>query len=194
MRRIVMVMAVILGIALIAGCSQRKIAQSPEQPLAQQPPSSAVQEREGAGGIGSSPAAESVTERELGRAQQAGPAASVIEIEEALKDIHFDYDKYDIRDDAKPVLKALASRLSKDGTLGVIVEGHCDDRGTGEYNLALGDRRASATRTYLVSLGIPSSRIQTISYGEEKPACSDATEPCWANNRRAHFVLTLPKK
>ena len=70
-----------------------------------------------------------------------------------------------------------------------MVEGHCDERGTNEYNLALGDRRSRAVRDYLVALGIGSNRIETISYGEEKPVCAEKTEECWAKNRRAHFVV-----
>ena len=71
----------------------------------------------------------------------------------------------------------------------ILIEGHCDDRGTNEYNLALGDRRAKSVRDYLVALGIASNRIETISYGEEEPLCTDQTEECWAKNRRAHFII-----
>jgi len=83
----------------------------------------------------------------------------------------------------------VSGHMTKDSSAILSIEGHCDERGTNEYNLALGDRRAKAVKDYLVSLGVPSSRIETISYGEEKPLCSAQNEDCWAKNRRAHFVL-----
>ncbi len=83
--------------------------------------------------------------------------------------------------------------LSPNPKTKVVVEGNCDERGTSEYNLALGDRRANAAKSYLVSLGIPSRRIKTISYGKEKPLCTESTEECWSKNRRDHFVLTEAK-
>ncbi len=110
--------------------------------------------------------------------------------EEGLfKDIHFDFDKYNIQDTYRSDLKSVATWMRKNTAAKLSVEGHCDDRGTNEYNLALGDRRAKAVKDYLVSLGVPSSRIATISYGEEKPLCTEHTEECWAKNRRAHFVV-----
>ena len=106
-----------------------------------------------------------------------------------FKDINFDFDKYDVKESFKPELKSIASWMTKNPGAKLSVEGHCDDRGTNEYNLALGDRRAKAVKDYLVSLGVSSSKIETISYGEEKPLCSEQTEDCWAKNRRAHFVV-----
>jgi peptidoglycan-associated lipoprotein len=106
-----------------------------------------------------------------------------------FKDIHFDYDKYNVKDEYKPELKSVASWITKNSGTKLSVEGHCDERGTNEYNLALGDRRAKAVKDYLVSLGVPSSKVETISYGEEKPLCTEQTEECWAKNRRAHFVV-----
>ncbi|NWF51888.1 MAG: peptidoglycan-associated lipoprotein Pal [Nitrospirae bacterium] len=110
-----------------------------------------------------------------------------------FEDIHFDFDKYDIRVDAKPILESVADWLIKNKTVLLLIEGHCDERGTNEYNLALGDRRAKATKDYLIALGIPSGRIQIMSYGEEKPLCIEKTEDCWQKNRRSHFV-TLKEK
>jgi len=101
-----------------------------------------------------------------------------------FKDIHFDYDRSDIRDDARPVLAANAQVLRRFDFLQVTLEGHCDERGTVDYNLALGERRARATSEYLVSLGIPAGRLRTVSYGKEAPLCSEETEDCWARNRR----------
>ncbi|MEW6214471.1 MAG: peptidoglycan-associated lipoprotein Pal [Nitrospirota bacterium] len=106
-----------------------------------------------------------------------------------FEDIHFDFDKYDIRPDAKPAFQRIASWLLKNPSVKILIEGHCDERGTNEYNLALGDRRAKATRDYLVALGVASGKFEMISYGEERPLCTEKTEECWQKNRRAHFVV-----
>lgn len=108
-----------------------------------------------------------------------------------VQDIHFDYDKSDIRPVDQPVLQADASALKQifqmDPNFVVTIEGHCDERGSAEYNLALGDRRAAATRDALVALGVPTDKLKTVSYGKERPLCTDPTEECYARNRRAHF-------
>jgi peptidoglycan-associated lipoprotein len=106
-----------------------------------------------------------------------------------LKDIHFDFDRYDIRPDDTRTLDANATWLKGNGSMLVLIEGHCDERGTNEYNLALGERRAKAAMNYLVSQGVQASRITIISYGEERPGCMDKSEGCWAQNRRAHFLV-----
>ncbi len=111
------------------------------------------------------------------------------EMQARMKDIHFDFDRYVIKTDDKPILKIVAEALRKNSTLKVTIEGNCDDRGTNEYNLALGDRRATSAKEYLLSLGIESGRMDTVSYGEEKPLCTENTESCWAKNRRDHFDL-----
>ncbi len=108
-----------------------------------------------------------------------------------LADIHFDFDRYDIRADAARVLEASAAWLKAHPTYLVLVEGHADERGTNEYNLALGERRARASMNYLVSHGVAASRFTIISYGEERGLCSEPTEACWAKNRRAHFAVKL---
>lgn len=108
-----------------------------------------------------------------------------------VQDIHFDYDKSEVRASDQSILQADATALkqifSMDSNFIVTVEGHCDERGSAEYNLALGDRRAAATRDALVALGISADKLKTISYGKERPLCTDATEDCYARNRRAHF-------
>ena len=106
-----------------------------------------------------------------------------------LKDIHFDFDKYDIRPADAAILKGNADLLKKYHNVKVQIEGHCDERGTVEYNLALGERRANNTKRYLVSLGIASNRISTISYGKERPLDPGHNEEAWAKNRRAHIVV-----
>jgi peptidoglycan-associated lipoprotein len=124
--------------------------------------------------------------------QVEGLPGSVEEINRRgfLKDAFFDYDKSDLRDDARTALSANADWLKKNPSVQFLIEGHCDDRGTTEYNLALGDRRANSAREYLVSLGIDASRIRTVSYGKERPFCTAQTEECWQQNRRAHFLAT----
>jgi peptidoglycan-associated lipoprotein len=107
-----------------------------------------------------------------------------------LKDIHFDFDKYDIRPGDASILKENAELLKKYPKVKIQIEGHCDERGTNEYNLALGERRANSTKNYLTSLGISSERISTISYGEERPLDPGHNEEAWAKNRRAHTIIT----
>ncbi len=106
----------------------------------------------------------------------------------SLATIHFDFDKYNIKPDDRIILNQNAAWLRLNPGR-VKIEGHCDERGTSEYNLALADKRANATKNYLVSLGINSSRISTISYGEERPLCSEKMESCWSQNRRAQFLM-----
>jgi peptidoglycan-associated lipoprotein len=105
-----------------------------------------------------------------------------------VKDSFFDYDKVDIRPDTRDALSQTAQFLRTYPQVRVAVEGHCDERGSTEYNLALGDRRAQATKDFLVSLGVTADRMDTISYGKERPACTDHNESCWQQNRRGHFV------
>ncbi len=105
------------------------------------------------------------------------------------ENIHFDFDKYNLLPLAQQILQKKAEWLWNNHDVTVIIEGHCDERGTNEYNLALGDRRAESARTYLINLGIAGSRLTTISYGEERPVDSGHNEVAWAKNRRAHFII-----
>jgi peptidoglycan-associated lipoprotein len=109
--------------------------------------------------------------------------------EKEVKDAYFDYDKADIRSDARDALSQTAQFLRSYPQLKVALEGHCDERGSTEYNLALGDRRAAAAKQFLVSLGIGADRVETVSYGKERPFCSAATDACYQQNRRGHFVM-----
>lgn len=106
-----------------------------------------------------------------------------------LDDIHFDFDKSDIRADSREILQKNADWLQNNPDIKIQIEGHCDERGTAEYNLALGERRAMSTKKYLMSLGISADRIYTISYGEELPIDPNHSEDAWAKNRRAHFLV-----
>jgi peptidoglycan-associated lipoprotein len=126
---------------------------------------------------------EDIGEQELSPEEVAEMAKTV------LKDVLFDFDKYQIRPDARPSLDEVASLLGDKKDLSLIIEGHCDERGTTEYNLALGERRAKSAKNYIVSLGVSPSRMNTVTYGEEKPVCTYQEENCWQKNRRAHFVV-----
>jgi peptidoglycan-associated lipoprotein len=106
-----------------------------------------------------------------------------------LKDVFFEFDRYDLTSDARTTLRANADWMKSNSSTRVEIEGHCDERGTNEYNLALGAKRAQAAREFLSTLGIPADRLSTISYGEEIPVCKEASESCWRQNRRARFVI-----
>jgi peptidoglycan-associated lipoprotein len=107
-----------------------------------------------------------------------------------LEDVHFDYDRAELSDQARAILEKHALWLQNHRAAKVVVEGHCDERGTVDYNLALGDKRARVAREYLVSLGVAGDRLQTVSYGKEKPLDPASNEQAWARNRRAHFVVS----
>ena len=127
-------------------------------------------------------------EKSLVAKKERGIEGEVFE-SKLLKDIRFDYDKYDIRRVDEEILRENAAFLKKNPKMKIQIEGHCDERGTVEYNLALGERRANNTKRYLVSLGITSDRISTISFGKERPLDPGHHEEAWAKNRRAHIVV-----
>jgi peptidoglycan-associated lipoprotein len=105
-----------------------------------------------------------------------------------IKDVFFDYDKYDVRPDQQTAVQGDAQWLAQHPNVRFTLEGHCDERGSTEYNLALGDNRATAVKNALVQAGVSADRIRTISYGKEKPFCTESNEQCWQQNRRGHFV------
>lgn len=114
-----------------------------------------------------------------GKSPAAGP----------LKDIYFEFDQYNLHTDARDVLKFHSNWLKNHASAQVEIEGFCDERGTGEYNLALGAKRAQTAKDYLVTLGIPAGQISTVSYGKELPVCQDHSEECWQKNRHDRFVV-----
>lgn len=122
-------------------------------------------------------------------AKDAADQAATTAVELTIQSIYFDFDKSSIRDDARDILKVNADIFNKKNTAGIVVEGHCDERGTAEYNMALGERRAQEAKKYLVNLGVNASRIETVSYGKEKPVDPGHDEAAWAKNRRAEFLL-----
>jgi len=117
------------------------------------------------------------------------PSPSEFQETSSLGDAHFAFDRYDIQPSDKPILQQNAKWLKAHEAATLLIEGHTDERGTNEYNLALGERRAKATRDYLVSLGIDGARITVMSYGEERPLCTERAAECWARNRRSHFLV-----
>jgi len=134
------------------------------------------------------PAEQPVTTAPRGMEEVApAPAPEAVS---GLEDIYFDFDKSTIRADAREVLSKNYEAAKGMPSAKLLVEGHCDERGTNAYNMALGQRRADATKDYLVSLGMDTGLLSTISYGEEKPECTESNEDCWAKNRRAHFVIS----
>ncbi len=118
---------------------------------------------------------------------EKGPSMDELWAKE-VRDAYFDTDKADLRPDAREALSSTANFLKAYPSVKVTIEGHCDERGSTEYNLGLGDRRASAVKQYLGSLGIAADRMTTVSFGKEKPSCMEHGEPCWQQNRRGHFV------
>jgi peptidoglycan-associated lipoprotein len=126
------------------------------------------------------------TEESLSAAERQRREAEAAFVNE---DVYFEYDKYDLSPKARDVLSNKALFLKTYSALRVLVEGHCDERGTSEYNLALGERRANAVKQYLLTLGVAEGRLSTVSYGKERPQDPGHNEAAWAKNRRAHFVV-----
>ena len=118
------------------------------------------------------------------------PTATIEELFRTnVRDAFFDYDKSDIRPDAREALARTAEFLRTHSQIRVVIEGHCDERGSTEYNLGLGDRRAQAVRQFMISLGVSADRMETVSMGKERPFCTQSNEDCWQQNRRGHFVM-----
>jgi peptidoglycan-associated lipoprotein len=141
----------------------------------------------GPGGMATASASVNVS---IPSAAVATPQPSLEELfTKEVRDAFFDYDKASIRNDARSALSATAEFLRSYAGVAIVIEGHCDERGSTEYNVALGDRRSDAAKDFLVSQGVPSNRIQTVSYGKERPFCTQENESCWQENRRAHFRM-----
>jgi peptidoglycan-associated lipoprotein len=132
------------------------------------------------------PAPRPLTEEEI----FARKSVDQLNSERPLDDVFFDLDKSDIRDDGRSALQRNADWLKKWPSTQITVEGHCDSRGSSEYNLGLGSRRANAVKDYLSSLGVPANRLTIVSKGKEQPFCNDESESCWQQNRRGHFLIT----
>jgi len=189
MKKTILLVLIAFGI-IFTGCSSKKTVAQPEQPMQETPAQqTTAPTKESAQRMPDRRSTERITEQQLAKIDTKEETPKYLEEKGKFEDIYFDYDQYDVRADAQPVLQTISSWLLKNMPAKILIEGHCDDRGTNEYNLALGDRRSKSVRDYLVALGIASDRIETISYGEEEPLCTDQTEECWAKNRRAHFII-----
>lgn len=197
------ILIVCLGLTLV-GCPKKTVTKG--EPTSKSAEQMAI-EREKAAKLEAERKEKEAKEEARIREEEAKKAAAAKEFEKSLvakktpgiegtvfesqllKDIYFEFDKYDIDPADAEVLKGNAALLMKHPTMKIQIEGHCDERGTGEYNLALGQRRANSTKKYLISLGFAEGRISTISYGEEKPFDPGHSEEAWSKNRRAHFVI-----
>ena len=167
---IVFLVIIAFGMTIFTGCAEKSTVVKGE----------AVQEQK----VG---AAQEVTGQSDQEQSAKVEAAATAEVN--IRDINFDFDQSNIRADAREILKANADILLKKGAAKITIEGYCDERGTAEYNMALGERRAQEAKKYIINLGVKASQIKTISYGEERPLDSGHDEDAWAKNRRAHFVV-----
>ncbi len=174
---IVFSLAFILVFAFFAGC-KKKVKEVPPPPqVKEQPKVEKVEEP-----VMKEPV---LSEEEIFMSK----SLEQINREQPLAMIHFDYDKYFIREDAKPVLERDAAWMKKFRTVKILVEGHCDERGTEEYNLALGEKRAKSAMDYLASLGVSADRMKILSYGKSQPLVAGHDEATWQKNRRAQFII-----
>jgi peptidoglycan-associated lipoprotein len=190
MKKSAFILSFLLAVFLLAGCSPQKVVQpTPADQQQQQQPTVTTKESETK--TTDIKPSERITERQLAKIDMKEDVRSdrYKELKDLFEDIYFDYDEYEISAAAKAVLEKISTWMLANRASKISVEGHCDERGTNEYNLALGDRRAKAARDVLIALGVPSGRIEMISYGEEKPVCSEKTDACYAKNRRVHFVI-----
>ena len=190
MKNVLVVIFLAIGL-FFTGCASKKTVKSEEpqpQPEVQQKAAVLAKETEPKTTEFALPS-EKITDQQLAKFETKDETVVYSEEKSKFDDIHFDYDAYTIREEAHATLQSIASWLLKNSSASLLIEGHCDERGTNEYNLALADRRAKAARDYLSALGIDSRRLEMVSYGEEMPLCTEQTEECWLKNRRDHFVI-----
>ncbi len=181
-RALLLPFLVLIAFGFTVGCKSAPPAEQPvtQAPVFQAPAAEPVDETDGF--KDAVPADEGIVEVET-------TDAATLNAQRILKPIHYEFDKHNLKSDAIRTLGANAARIKENSRFVVRIEGHCDERGTVEYNLSLGEKRARAARDYLVSLGVPSNRLRVISYGKERPADSRHNESAWAMNRRADFVF-----
>jgi peptidoglycan-associated lipoprotein len=172
---------------ILAGAGCAPSATKPEPEAASSAAAKSAAQGAGEGQRGATSESTTPGQSSLDQLREGKPA--VTPASSPLKDIHFSFDSYDLEGEARATLKANADWLKSNPAARIEIEGHCDERGTNEYNLALGAKRAQAAKDYLVSLGISAERLSTISYGEEIPVCTEHNESCWSQNRRARFVI-----
>jgi peptidoglycan-associated lipoprotein len=178
-----------LTLTLISGCATDKKVASPDGDQAKVSGDKSGDDGLGAGKKERVSGQDDSLDKSRLKAGELSDEQIRIASRDIFKDVHYDYDRYEVKDSDKAVLRVISEWMIAHKGAKVLIEGHCDDRGSNEYNLGLGDQRAQAAKNYLNTLGVTSERMETVSYGEEKPICTDKTETCWASNRRAHFVL-----
>jgi peptidoglycan-associated lipoprotein len=188
-RRLVATLALCSALAVAAAGCHKKVAAAPPMPppppptpTAPAPPPPPAPPPAPA----PAPAPRPLTEEEV----FARKSVDQLNAEKPLSDVFFELDRSDIQDEGRSILQRDAEWLKRWTSTQVTIEGHCDSRGSAEYNLGLGSRRASAVKDYLISLGVPQTRLTTVSKGKEQPACTDENESCWSQNRRGHFIVT----
>ena len=185
-RRLITTIALSAALAIaVAGCHKKVPAPAPAPP----PPPPATAPPAPPPPPPPPPPAPAPAPRPLSE-EEIWARKSIAEVNADFDDVFFDLDKSAVREDAKPALQKDANYMKKWGSVAVTLEGHCDSRGSAEYNLGLGNRRATAVKDYLVSLGVPAGRVTVVSKGKEQPFCRDENEGCWQQNRRGHFVVT----
>ena len=181
----------IFGLTIFTGCAEKKsvVTNSVAQEQEVAPAQKAAQTTDASKQSNTINPNDSTNQNDTTKGQSASVETTATP-EASVRDINFDFDSSIIRPDAREILKVNADFLLKNRISSIVIEGHCDERGTAEYNMALGQRRAQETKKYLVNLGIKESTIRTISYGEERPLDPGNTEEAWAKNRRAHFLIS----
>jgi peptidoglycan-associated lipoprotein len=186
-RRLVSTIALCAALAVVAACHKKVPAPAPA-PAPPTPPTAPARPPSPPPppAPAPAPAPRPLSDDEI----FARKSVDQLNAERPLDDVYFDLDKFEIRDDARASLQKDADWLKKWTSTQITLEGHCDSRGSGEYNLGLGSRRATAVKDYLINLGVPSSRVTVVSKGKEQPFCNDESESCWQQNRRGHFVIT----
>jgi peptidoglycan-associated lipoprotein len=188
-RRLVSTIALTAALAIaVAGCHKKVPAAAPAPPP---PPPAPAAPRTPPPPPPPPPPAAAPAPRPLSEDEIfARKSVDQLNSERPMDDVFFDLDKSEVREDAKSALQKDANWLKKWASVQVTLEGHCDSRGSAEYNLGLGSRRATAVKDYLVNLGVPTGRVTVVSKGKEQPFCNDENESCWQQNRRGHFVIT----
>ena len=175
--------SLILGLG-VAACGDKKVAVTPPPPIPPTAPAAPPAPPAPPTAPTAAPTPRALTPDEI------FAQASIADIQKEFRDVYFDLDNAVIKDEGRTALSANADYMKRRSSVRITIEGHCDERGTPEYNLALGERRANATKAYLVELGVPASSITIVSKGKEAPFCTESNESCWKENRRGHFVVT----
>jgi peptidoglycan-associated lipoprotein len=187
MRKSIIFLSMIIFVLAYAGCAEKHLTKSDGTTSAQN--ESAIKQTVQPG-MGGTSANQEASAKQSNSKEQTMGAQEAEQIAADLTDIHFDFDQYSIRPEDRKILSGHADLLLKNKKVKIVIEGNCDERGTTEYNLALGDRRAQEARKFLVNSGMDQKRIKTISYGKERPLDPDHNEEAWAKNRRDHFVVS----